>query len=65
MNLDADPRSERFRAEVRAWLISTLPDPPLPSVNSARDISAARVACADAAHRASVLAALTTQETGP
>lgn len=35
MNLDLDPLAQEFRAEVRAWLAANLPDPPLPSVNTA------------------------------
>ncbi len=35
MNLDPDPQVEAFRAEVRAWLAANVPDPPLPSVNTA------------------------------
>ena len=42
MNLDPDPRSERFRAEVRAWLTANMPDPPLPSVNTAAGFAAHR-----------------------
>ncbi|HEX6932495.1 MAG TPA: acyl-CoA dehydrogenase family protein [Streptosporangiaceae bacterium] len=42
MNLDPDPRSERFRAEVRAWLAASVPDPPLPSVNTAAGFAAHR-----------------------
>ena len=35
MNLDPDPRTESFRAEVRAWLAAHVPASPLPSVNTA------------------------------
>ena len=42
MNLDPDPRSERFRAEVRGWLTANVPDPPLPSVNTAAGFAAHR-----------------------
>lgn len=42
MNLDSDPAAEAFRAEVRAWLAASLPDPPLPSVNTADGFAAHR-----------------------
>ena len=42
MNLDPDPRSERFRAEVRSWLTAHVPDPPLPSVGTAEGFAAHR-----------------------
>ena len=42
MNLDPDPRAEAFRAEVRAWLTASVPDPPLPSVNTAEGFAAHR-----------------------
>lgn len=42
MNLDADPRAEEFRAEVRGWLAANRPDPPLASVNTAEGFAAHR-----------------------
>ena len=42
MNLDPDPQAEAFRAEVRAWLTASVPDPPLPSVNTAEGFAAHR-----------------------
>ena len=48
-----------FRAEVRDWLAAHVPGEPLPSLDTGddhgtagRDVSAAKVACADAAYRA-------------
>jgi len=35
VNLDHDPPTGAFRAEVRAWLAASLPPEPLPSVNTA------------------------------
>jgi alkylation response protein AidB-like acyl-CoA dehydrogenase len=42
VNLDPDPQAEAFRAEVRAWLTAQLPDPALPSVNTAEGFAAHR-----------------------
>jgi alkylation response protein AidB-like acyl-CoA dehydrogenase len=42
VNLDPDPQAEAFRAEVRAWLTASVPDPPLPSVNTAEGFAAHR-----------------------
>jgi alkylation response protein AidB-like acyl-CoA dehydrogenase len=42
VNLDTDPRAEEFRAHVRSWLAQNLPDPPLPSVNTAAGFAAHR-----------------------
>ncbi len=42
MNLAPDPRSERFRAEVRSRLAEHVPEPPLPSVNTAAGFAAHR-----------------------
>ena len=42
MNLDPDPDAEAFRAEVRSWLAASLPEPPLPSVNTAEGFAAHR-----------------------
>jgi alkylation response protein AidB-like acyl-CoA dehydrogenase len=42
VNLDPEPQAEAFRAEVRAWLTASVPDPPLPSVNTAEGFAAHR-----------------------
>ncbi len=42
MNLDPDPQTEAFRAEVRGWLTARGPDPPLPSVHTAEGFAAHR-----------------------
>jgi len=42
VNLDPDRAAEAFRAEVRSWLAASLPDPPLPSVNTAEGFAAHR-----------------------
>ena len=42
MDLDLDPADEAFRAQVRAWLTEHVPDPPLPSVNTAAGFAAHR-----------------------
>ena len=42
MDLTETPAREAFRAEVRAWLAANVPDPPLPSLDTAEGFAAHR-----------------------